>query len=194
MKTVTFEAKEQLYQLCRDICSIRRSFYIKNVDAIEQHGAIVKIDYFFRCRGKYTKFFESNKRSDLVICTYIYPAKLSMSNAERKNVCQCYYSRVGIITEKATTYQLNTNENEDKGMTAFFKRYTKRLIDKPVDVALQDRVLDVIANVIFPKRQGSSFNKTYRGFPVMGIVVIALLIFLFLFRLATPTGYHPSLK
>lgn len=195
MKTVSFAAKDNLYQICRDLCFCRRDFYKENMDIIEQHGAIVKLDYLFYCNFKYGKHLDLNKRNRLIICACIYPATYSKCRAEKTYTSQCYYSNVGIIKKANNgTYQLCLNEHEDKGMTVFFKRYSDRLAKEPAHIALKHRFSDVIVNALLPKRPKSSFHKTFRGFPISAIIVIVILLILLCFRLATPTGYHPSLK
>lgn len=191
----TIETKERLHLLCKEICFTQHNFYKKNIDLIENRGAIVKFNYSFYHNGKYNKYHNLNKRCSLIICVSVYPATTSLSYSERMNVCQNYYSKIGTINQiDATTYELNINQREDKGLTLFFKKYAKRLAKKTVAEALQHRWTDVITNLIFPKRLGSSFNKTYRGFPIKSIMIIVLLILLILLRLIIPTGYHPSLK
>lgn len=195
MKTITIETREQLYLLCKDICFAQRSFYKDSIDIIEQHGAMLKMTILFYCDGKYLKGPNPNKRSVVIICSSIYPATNSMSQAEREYKCQCYYSKIGVIKKaKDSAYLLCLNNCEDKCMTLFFHKYANRLVQKPADIALKHRLSDVVANVLLPKRQGSSFNKTYRGFPIKGIIVIVLLVIVILIRLAIPRGYHPSLK
>lgn len=170
MKT-TFETKEQLYLLCKEICSTKYELYKENIELIKNHGATVKINYLFYHSGKYSKHPNLNKRCILMICSSIYPTTLSLSHAERTYVCQSYRSKVGTINQSDTsTYQLKINKHKDIGMTAFFKKYAKRLVKKTPNIAL------------------------LRKFPIKTIIVIVLLILLFLIRLATPTGYHPSLK
>ena len=181
--------------MCKNICSVQRNFYKGNINTIEQQGATVKIEYLFFHDGKYSKTPNFKKRSTLMICSSIYPTKNSKLQAERTHTCQHYYSKVGVIKKKnISTYWLCINKHEDKGMTTFFKRYSNRLMKKTANIALKHRLLDVIVNTVFPKRYGSSFNKTYRGFPIKAIFIIISLLMLFLIRLATPTGYHPILK
>lgn len=192
---IIIETKEQLHLLCKKICFTKHNFYKKNIDLIENRGAIVKLNYSFYHNGKYNKYHNLTKRCALMICVSVYPATISLSHAERMYVCQNYYSKIGTINQiDATTYELNMNEREDKGLTLFFKKYEKRLVKKTVEEALQHRVADVITNLIFPKRIGSSFNKTYRGLPIKSIIIIVLLTLLILLRIIIPTGYHPSLK
>jgi len=194
MNNIIFKTKEQLYLLCKDICAVQHDFYKNSCDIIEQRGAAVKIGYLFGYSGKYNKTPNLDKTNSLIVCTSIYPASISLFHAENTHVCQCYYSKVGVIKKRDNdTYLLHVNESEDKGMTFFLKRYRSRLSKKNAVAALKHRIADIVTNGLFPKRLGSSFNKTYRGFPIKGFIVIILLILLFLIRLIIPSGYHPSL-
>ncbi len=62
--------KKELSLLCKEICSAKRSFYNDDIDAIERHGAKVKMKCFPARKNKRA----GNREETLVICAYIYTA------------------------------------------------------------------------------------------------------------------------
>ena len=188
MKKIKFESKEDLNQFCRNKCLDVRILYKEYIDCIESNGASIKIKYEFYSKDKHDK-----KQSSLIICVSVYPKRFSEDSAKRAYAYQSYYSKIGIVKKfDSSAYQLSINEREDRGLAMFFKRYVKRLVKEPAEIALRQRLSDVVINAISIKRIGSSFNKT--GFSIYPVLIIILLILLFVLRVLIPTGYHPSLK
>lgn len=85
------------------------------------------------------------------------------------------------------------NELEGRKMTAFFRKYAKRLTEKTADAVLKRSWADRAAEAMFFDRDGGVYKSCF-GFRVKAAVIIGLLILLFLLRLTNPGGYHPSFR
>ena len=84
------------------------------------------------------------------------------------------------------------NELEDRKMTAFFRKYAKRLTEKTADAVLKCSWADRVAEAVLFDRDGGVYKSRF-GFRVKAAVIIGLLILLLLLRLAS-LGYHPSFR
>ena len=129
-----------------------------------------------------------------MICVSIFPMQYSKDSAEESHVCQHYYSRIGSIKKSPGGYAITENEQEDKGLTIFFKRYNKLLAEKQAKDVLISKISIALLNAVIPHRLGSSFDVNYRGITLHIVWIFILLVLVFIFRIKTPTGYHPSLK
>ena len=104
-----------------------------------------------------------------------------------------YYSAVGTAKKESTdVYKVCVNEREDWGMTAFFRKYAKRLTEETADAVLKRSWADRVAEAVLFDRDGGVYKSRF-GFRVKAAVIIGLLILLLLLRLAIP-GYHLSFR
>lgn len=134
-----------------------------------------------------------NREETLVICSYIYPAIRSETASEKADAYKYHYSAVGKAKEERTdVYKVCVNERENRGMTAFSRKYAKRLAEKTADAVLKRSWADRVAEAVIFDRDGRVYKSRF-GFRVKAAVIIGLLILLLLLRLAIP-GYHPSFR
>ena len=190
----TFNSEKELMQYCKEITERCANDYKDYIAGIESNGAKVKVEFLFRRIGKYSKRISSDKKSSFVICVSVFPAQYSKNLAEKFHVCQHYYSRIGLIKNNSCGYVITANEREDKGLTIFLKRYDKLLAEESANDALMSKISITLLNAVIPHRPGSSFDISYRGITLHIIWIFILLVLVFVFRIKTPTGYHPSLK
>ncbi len=189
-----FNSEKELMLYCKEITEQRVNDYKDYITGIEGNGASVKVEALFWQGGRCLKYIPSDRMFVFMICVSIFPAQYSKNSAEKFYICQHYYSRVGIIKNNSCGYVITANEQEDKGLTIFFKRYDKLLFEGSANDVLMSKISITLLNAVIPHRLGSSFDISYRGVTLHIIWIFILLVLVFVFRIKTPTGYHPSLK
>lgn len=190
----TFNSEKELMQYCKGITEQRVNDYKDYITGIESNGAKVKVEFLFRRIGGYSKRISSDGRSSFMICVSIFPMQYSKDSAEKFHVCQHYYSRIGSIKKRTVGYVITENEQEDKGLTIFFKRYNKLLAEKQAKDVLISKISIALLNAVTPHRIGSSFDVSYNGFPLHVIWIIVLFFILLIIDIVLPSGYYPSIK